>query len=74
MIGHPQGGWILPTRRPAQASAQKNSRAKALPLDLNLILNPRPLTFAISAYQRGGSVDFAPLDHPPKTWTAFPDT
>jgi hypothetical protein len=25
------------------------------------------------ACQRGGSVKPAPLDHPPKTWTAFPD-
>jgi hypothetical protein len=56
-------------RRPIEG--QKNSRAKALPGDPYLILDPR---FAIAIFdcQRGGSVEPAPLDHPPKTWTAFP--
>jgi hypothetical protein len=25
------------------------------------------------ARQHGGSIDFAPLKNPPKTWTVFPD-
>ena len=56
-----------------QAGSQKNSRAKALPGNPNLILKSALRYRDFLAFERGGSVEPAPLDHPPETWTAFPN-
>jgi hypothetical protein len=64
-------------KKPAKGTGQKNSRAKALQGDPYLILKPpaplsRLCSVRVPDFERGGSVEPAPLDHPPKTWTAFP--